>query len=287
MACAPPLGAVTFLAVGAAAAAGSAVAAAPDQERHPGVIVPGLGGAGRLAVRQPCGRPRATQVLVQPISPQEGSALATWHLDTDGLELLALPVQHAASLALRAGAEMTQIASNSMWRSIKNGDESRGRRQSYLRMRGQRVPRAPISSSAASVLEASQQLVRERLGEDMVLNDCVLIADFEPDLPRQELHRDINRDAVNATTHGLLVPLATGARLHVVLGSHVPRGGLRGSFQSSEVRVVDVPPGWALLWDGMLVHAGDSAAPGATPDVPNRPRLHGYAEHACEMRPYD
>lgn len=204
-------------------------------------------------------------------------------MEDDGFELVRLPVEGAVELALSAGREMTQIASR--WRAIKNGDGSTGRRQSYLRMR--EAPPAPVSMNCAAVLEAAEAATRSRLGQGFVLNDCVVIADFEADLPRQELHRDVQRDAVASSTHGLLVPLAHGARLHAVPGSHAPRGGLRGEFGREEVARIDVEPGWALLWDGMLVHAGDGAAAGAACGKPNRPRLHAYAERSGERRPFD
>ncbi|CAK0883447.1 unnamed protein product [Prorocentrum cordatum] len=210
---------------------------------------------------------------------------ATWSLEGAGLELLPLgaPDDGLAQLALRAGQEMAQIADR--FRHIANGDGSRGRRQSYLRMRhGQR---APMSMTAAEVLEAAEALARERLGPRTVLNDCVVIGDFEPNLPRQELHRDIRREAVDSTTYGLLVPLSDGARLHVVPGSHSPRDALRGTFRHDEVVCVDVPPGWAALWDGMVVHAGDAAAEGTTHNRPNRLRLHAYAEQPGQERPFD
>lgn len=210
---------------------------------------------------------------------------AAWSLECAGLELLPLgaPGNGLAHLALRAGQEMAQIADR--FRPIKNGDDSLGRRQSYLRMR--RGQRAPMSVAAAEVLEAAEALARERLGPRTVLNDCVVIGDFEPELPRQELHRDIRREAVGSTTHGLLVPLADGARLHVVPGSHSPRAALRGTFRHDEVVCVDVPPGWAALWDGMVVHAGDAAAEGTAPNRPNRLRLHAYAEQPGQERPFD
>lgn len=206
-----------------------------------------------------------------------------WRLGLDGFELVRLPLDGAADLVQQAGDEMRLIASR--WRKIKNGDTSTGRRQSYLRMRG--MAPAPISMSTASVLEAAGQLTSNFLGPEFVLNDCVVIADFEPDLLRQELHRDIRRDAVASSTHGLLVPLSRGACLHVVPGSHMRHDSLRGTFSRGEVLRVDVKPGWALLWDGMLVHAGDGAPPGAIAGEANRPRLHAYVEKVDEHRPFD
>jgi len=204
-----------------------------------------------------------------------------WHLESDGLELIPLPVNNAATLALRAGVEMLQIPRP--WFPIKNGDESRARCQCYLRMRD--GARAPMSGHSAQVLNASQQLVQERLGQSLVLNDIVMIADLHAELSRQELHRDIRKDSVNSSTHGLLVPLAHGARLHVVPGSHKPRKHLRSIFSTGEVITINVPVGSALLWDGMLVHAGDGGVSGS--QGPSRPRLHCYAENPEEARLFD
>eukprot|EP00443_Scrippsiella_acuminata_P018099 CAMPEP_0115259906 /NCGR_PEP_ID=MMETSP0270-20121206/48064_1 /TAXON_ID=71861 /ORGANISM="Scrippsiella trochoidea, Strain CCMP3099" /LENGTH=232 /DNA_ID=CAMNT_0002675727 /DNA_START=197 /DNA_END=895 /DNA_ORIENTATION=+ len=220
----------------------------------------------------------SSQMLVSPIT-----ASPPWRLGPHGFELIRLPLAGAADLALQAGAEMSLIANR--WRAIKNGDESTGRRQSYLKMRG--LPPAPISMNTASILEAARELSFDVLGPETSLNDCVVIADFEPDLPRQELHRDIRRDAAKSSTHGLLIPLSHGVCLHAVPGSHAPRTSLRGTFSRGEVVRVDVPPGWALLWDGMLVHAGDGAAPGTVAGQPNRPRMHAYPEMLGEPRPFD
>jgi len=223
--------------------------------------------------------------------PAAGSerALGRWTLESDGFELLRLPIelgdgheQAAERVALEAGAEMSVLATR--WRPIKNGDESRSRRQSYLRMRKHR---APLGLNAAAVLDAAERAVWRRLGSDFVLNDCVAIADFGPDLPRQELHRDIRREAIGCSTHGLLAPLSHGTRLHLVPGSHRPRGGLRGRFARTEVLTVNVLPGQLLLWDGMLVHAGDGGMEHFIPDSPNRLRLHAYVERKGEDRPYD
>lgn len=217
---------------------------------------------------------------VRELQPPPG----TWTLEKDGFELLTLPMEtgEPEKVALEAGVEMSVLASK--WRPIKNGDESLGRRQSYLRMRKHR---APLGLNAAAVLQAAERAVRERLGPDFVMNDCVAIADFDPNLPRQELHRDIRRDALECSTHGLLAPLAPGARLHVVPGSHEPRGALRGSFSRKEVLALQVQPGQMLLWDGMLVHAGDGGLPQSRPGSPNRLRLHSYVEREGEDRPYD
>jgi len=204
-----------------------------------------------------------------------------WCLETDGLELLPLPIKDAGSLALLAGSEMLRIPRR--WCPIKNGDDGRGRCQCYLRMRD--GARAPMSNRAAQVLDASQQLVHERLGQSVVLNDVVMIADLQADLSRQKLHRDIRKDNANSSTHGLLVPLAHEARLHVVFGSHKPRQHLRSRFSVGEVSTINVPVGSALLWDGMLVHAGDGGVPGS--QGPSRPRLHCYVENPEEPRLFD
>jgi len=200
----------------------------------------------------------------------------------DGLEFIKLPIPNAQDSALAAGHEIAEIGQN--WRAIKNGDDNRGRRQTYVKMRRHL---APLSQNSAVIIEAAQNAVHERLGRGYIMNDCVVIADFDDTLTRQELHRDIQREVFNSTTHGLLVPLAPGACLHVIPGSHAPRNALRGSFHHDEVVRLDVKPGWALLWDGMLVHAGDGAMKETVPGLPNRPRLHGYVELESEPRPFD
>lgn len=206
-----------------------------------------------------------------------------WDLERHGFTFLRLPLVDAAATALKAGAEMAALARS--WRPIKNGDQNKDRRQTYLRMRWMT---APMSVTAASVLEAAEHAVASELPTaNMRLNDCVAIADFSPHMTRQELHRDLNRDAVACATHGVLVPMAHGVRLHAVPGSHSPRNNLRGSFSRSEVQVLDVAPGWALLWDGMLVHAGDGATAVAEEGRPTRLRLHAYAEPESEQRPFD
>lgn len=243
---------------------------------HPVFTAPAAFAGLLPSLSHPCMRPQ------RRTAPRVSLRVLAASLEDAGAELLPLPVPDAAQLALLAGEEMQLLASG--WRPIKNGDESLGRRQSYLKMRKHS---APVSVNTATIMQAMNQVVRDRLGPGAVLNDCVLIADFEAKLPRQELHRDVEREAVNSTTHGLLVPLAHGARLHLVPGSHAPRGALRSRFSHREVVTLDVPVGCALLWDGMLVHAGDGAARGTVPGVPNRPRLHGYAEQEHEQRPYD
>lgn len=206
-----------------------------------------------------------------------------WDLERDGFTFLRLPLVDAAATVLTAGAEMAALARS--WRPIKNGDQNKDRRQAYLRMRGMT---APMSVTTASVLEAAEHAVATELPTaNMRLNDVVAIADFSPHMTRQELHRDIRRDAVSCATHGVFVPLAHGARLHAVPGSHSPRSNLRGSFSGNEVRVLDVAPGWALLWDGMLVHAGDGATAVTEQGRPTRLRLHAYAEPESEQRPFD
>eukprot|EP00931_Biecheleriopsis_adriatica_P056280 TRINITY_DN33349_c0_g1_i1.p1 TRINITY_DN33349_c0_g1~~TRINITY_DN33349_c0_g1_i1.p1 ORF type:complete len:289 (-),score=48.53 TRINITY_DN33349_c0_g1_i1:65-895(-) len=211
-----------------------------------------------------------------------------WDLTRDGFKFLRLPLPDAETTVLQAGRETAALART--WRPIKNGDSSKSRRQSYLRMRW---TTAPMSVTLANVIEATEAVVTAELSargtgtSAMRLNDCVAIADFGSELPRQELHRDIRRDAVECSTHGVLVPLAHGVRLHAIPASHSPRGQLRGHFSQKEVAVLDVMPGWALVWDGMLVHAGDGAAPGTEEGLPNRVRLHGYFEPEGEDRPFD
>eukprot|EP00933_Yihiella_yeosuensis_P064488 TRINITY_DN67869_c0_g1_i1.p1 TRINITY_DN67869_c0_g1~~TRINITY_DN67869_c0_g1_i1.p1 ORF type:complete len:317 (+),score=44.57 TRINITY_DN67869_c0_g1_i1:62-952(+) len=213
-----------------------------------------------------------------------------WSLEEHGFKLLRLPLSNAKDLALQAGTEMAMIAKG--WRPIKNGDGCRTRCQTYLRMRKEKERHAPLTVSATTVLDAAERAAKlacegKYRSAEMRLNDCVAIADFSASMTRQELHRDICRDAVECSTHGLLVPLSHGVRLQAVPGSHAPRSELRGTFSKSEVTVLNVEPGFVLLWDGMLVHAGDGAERGTEDGKPNRIRLHGYLEYVDEPRPFD
>eukprot|EP00930_Biecheleria_cincta_P033784 TRINITY_DN23398_c0_g1_i1.p1 TRINITY_DN23398_c0_g1~~TRINITY_DN23398_c0_g1_i1.p1 ORF type:complete len:253 (-),score=29.04 TRINITY_DN23398_c0_g1_i1:322-1080(-) len=196
---------------------------------------------------------------------------AHWTLREHGLECVRLPLDSADELALQAGLE-SSILKN--WNPIKNGDGHKGRRQSPLGS----ISHAgsfdcAVGEATRSVIMAVRGLACSILGSATQVNDLVVISDFGADLTRQVLHRDVDRQAVDSTTHGMLVPLSKGCRLHFVPRSHAPRQSLRGEFAQDEVLCTSVQPGCALLWDGMLVHAGDMAAPGSSHSA-SRPRLH-------------
>jgi len=223
-------------------------------------------------------------VVAESVSLKD-AALTMWTLEEHGFTIVPLPVENACDLALAAGRDIIEGPQH-QWQPIRNGDDNLGRRQAFLlNHRALGGLWKTVSSNTSAIMTAAREVVQNMLGPDMLLNDPVIIADFDKNMTRQELHRDIEREDVTSTTHGMLVPLAPGACLHIVPGSHKSRGNLAGTFSRQEVLRIEVRPGFALLWDGMLVHAGDGASPDASSDAPNRPRLHLYPEHESEERP--